>query len=65
VLLKYQEDVGAMRGGGARTMLEESRVGGADSLLHHQNLQPVPPVPVAVHPAEIDAGERSGGVGGR
>ena len=27
VLLKYQEDVGAMRGGGARTMLEESRVG--------------------------------------
>ena len=27
VLLKYQEDVGAMRSGGARTMLEESRVG--------------------------------------
>ena len=25
VLLKYQEDVGAMRGGGARTMLDESR----------------------------------------
>ena len=25
VLLKYQEDVGMMRGGGARTMLEESR----------------------------------------
>ena len=28
VLLKYQEDVGAMRGGGARTMLDESRMGG-------------------------------------
>jgi MoxR-like ATPase len=28
VLLKYQEDIGAMRGGGARTMLAESRVGG-------------------------------------
>jgi MoxR-like ATPase len=27
VLLKYQEDVGTMRAGGARTMLEESRVG--------------------------------------
>ncbi len=27
VLLKYQEDVGAMRSGGARTMLDESRVG--------------------------------------
>jgi MoxR-like ATPase len=27
VLLKYQEDLGAMRGGGARTMLDESRVG--------------------------------------
>ena len=28
VLLKYQEDIGAMRGTGARTLLEESRVGG-------------------------------------
>jgi MoxR-like ATPase len=28
VLLKYQEDVGMMRGGGARTILDESRVGG-------------------------------------
>ncbi len=27
VLLKYQEDIGVLRGGGARTMLEESRVG--------------------------------------
>ena len=27
VLLKYQEDLGAMRGGGARTMLDESRAG--------------------------------------
>jgi len=27
VLLKYQEDLGVMRGGGARTMLDESRVG--------------------------------------
>ena len=27
VLLKYQEDLGAMRAGGARTMLDESRVG--------------------------------------
>jgi MoxR-like ATPase len=27
VLLKYQEDVGMMRGGGARTILDESRVG--------------------------------------
>jgi MoxR-like ATPase len=27
VLLKYQEDVGAMRSGGARTILEESRAG--------------------------------------
>src|SRR6185437_8250777 len=27
VLLKYQEDVGAMRGGGARRILDESRVG--------------------------------------
>jgi MoxR-like ATPase len=27
VLLKYQEDIGAMRGGGARTLLDESRVG--------------------------------------
>ena len=27
VLLKYQEDVAAMRGGGARTVLEETRVG--------------------------------------
>jgi len=26
VLLKYQEDVAAMRSGGARTILEESRV---------------------------------------
>jgi hypothetical protein len=26
VLLKYQEDVAAMRAGGARTILEESRV---------------------------------------
>lgn len=26
VLLKYQEDVAAMRGGGARTVLDESRV---------------------------------------
>jgi MoxR-like ATPase len=28
VLLKYQEDLGAMRGGGARTVLAEARVGG-------------------------------------
>ena len=28
VLLKYQEDIAAMRGGGARGMLEEARVGG-------------------------------------
>ena len=28
VLLKYQEDVGMMRNGGARTILDESRVGG-------------------------------------
>ena len=28
VLLKYQEDLGTMRGGGARTILGESRVGG-------------------------------------
>jgi MoxR-like ATPase len=27
VLLKYQEDVGTMRGGGARTILDESRAG--------------------------------------
>jgi len=27
VLLKYQEDLGTMRGGGARTMLDESRAG--------------------------------------
>jgi MoxR-like ATPase len=27
VLLKYQEDLAAMRGGGARTILEETRVG--------------------------------------
>jgi MoxR-like ATPase len=27
VLLKYQEDLGAMRGGGARTLLDQSRVG--------------------------------------
>jgi MoxR-like ATPase len=27
VLLKYQEDLGAMRGGGARTMLDESQAG--------------------------------------
>jgi MoxR-like ATPase len=27
VLLKYQEDLGAMRGGGARTILDQSRVG--------------------------------------
>jgi hypothetical protein len=27
VLLKYQEDVGAMRAGGARTMLAEASVG--------------------------------------
>ncbi|MDQ3138259.1 MAG: MoxR family ATPase [Gemmatimonadota bacterium] len=31
VLLKYHEDVGAMRNGGARTMLGESRVGGGES----------------------------------